>query len=67
MRDDRIRQARSGPQGAEYANAILANWPLEKLTAERAEAWSNGKVLIVAAYTGFRLENERRSRDRARP
>lgn len=53
MRDDRIRQARSGPQGAAYANAILANWPLEKLTAERAEAWSNGKVLIVAAYTGF--------------
>ena len=53
VRDHRIRQARTGPQGAEYANAILANWPLEKLTAERAEAWSNGKVLIVAAYTGF--------------
>ncbi len=52
-RDKRIRQARSGPQGPDYANAILAAWPLEKLTAEHAEAWCNGRVLIVGAYTGF--------------
>lgn len=53
VRDSKIRLVRSGPRGAEYAEAILANWPLEKLTAEHAEAWSNGTVLIVAAYTGF--------------
>ncbi len=52
-RDNLIRHERSGPRGADYADAILANWPLEKLTAEHAEAWSNGTVLIVAAYTGF--------------
>jgi hypothetical protein len=52
-RDDLIRRQHSGPRHADTATAIRANWPLERLTSECAEAWSNGKVLTVGARTGF--------------
>lgn len=54
-RDDLIRREHSGPRGADTATAIRANWPVEKLTSECAEAWSNGRVLTVEARTGFSI------------
>lgn len=51
-RDDLIRRQRSAARLANPA-AIRANWPLEKLARECAEAWFNGKVLTLGARTGF--------------
>ena len=59
-RDDLIRRQRSGARRADPA-AIRANWPLEKLARECAEAWSNGKVLTLGAHTGFSGSMKRRS------